>query len=543
MGRARTVSWRVPGRLPPKPTSFAERYAAGALNEFYALEPGDVKNALELPRPVDRSALAAALGAYADRLGAPRQAYDQLERLRHPDSRVVVTGQQAGLLLGPTYTLSKAVTALRLAAQLSTDAKPVVPVFWVASQDHDTAEVDHAYLLDSAENLHKLTVPLPKGVAAGRAPLQPVWLEALLADMAHIADNPAHLAEVSALLRGAATVSETFADLFAALLYRLLGAHGLVVINPLEPETAPLFKPLLAAELAQGVASATAVNEAGERVAAHGFSAQLGRGAGATNLFLEEMGSGTPQRQLLRFAADRFATDTAEYMPAEVVKIVAADPIRGTPAAGLRPISQDFALPTAVTVVGPGELRYFAQLGGVYELHQVAMPLIWPRATVTVLEPPVVRILKKFDLEAAELTQNFAELKAEKLLELHGHAHLFEDAAETLDTSLETMLTQLRAIDPTLLGTLSRSEERLRTTLDVLKTKTARALAREDDIYTRQFDRLEKHLLPLGTPQERLISPFSFFLKFGVQPVLAAFLAVPPEGDHTVTLLRGDVTW
>ncbi len=522
----------MPGS-PQKPNDFAASYADGALNEFYAVAPGDVRAALDLPRPVDRDPLAAALEAYATRLGAPAQVHAQIERLRHPDSRAVVTGQQAGLLLGPSYTLSKAVTALRLAKDLSTEAKPVVPVFWVASQDHDTAEVDHAHLLDLNEELHKLSLPLPAGVAAGRIRLKDAWVEQLLADLGPLAWKPPHLAEVRALLRGAAAVAETFAEFFAALLYRLLGEHGLIVLDPLEPDVARLFKPLLKAELEQPTASATVVNEAGERVAAQGFSPQLGRGAGATNLFLE---SETAQRQLLRFDGERFATDAATYSREAVSDVLEQTPGRLTPAAGLRPVTQDFALPTAVTVVGPGELRYFAQLGGVYDLHGVAMPLVWPRATVTVLEPPVARILEKFGLDALELTQNFAALKDRTLLELHGHAETFENTLATLETSLESLLEHLRAVDPTLSGTLFRSEERMRTTLDVLQTKTARALAREDSIYTQQFDRLEKHLLPLGQPQERVVSPFSFFLKFGVTPVLDAFLAVPPEGDHTVTL-------
>ena len=525
----------MPGRATPKPSDFTSSYLAGKLSDFFALAPDDVTAALNLPRPIDRAVLAAALETYATRLSAPQQVYAQLERLRHPDSRAVLTGQQAGLLLGPSYTLSKAVTALRLAERLSTEDKPVVPIFWVASQDHDSEEVDHAYLLDMDETLHKLSLPLPRGVAAGRIDFQDTWLETLLTDLEHFASKPPYFAEVSALLREAAAVAHSFADFFAALLYRLLGEHGLIVLNPLEPELAQLFKPLLSVELERPTASSAAVNEAGEQVAAQGFSPQLGRGAGATNLFLETAAN-PPQRQLLRFGGETFATDAATYTAEEIHALLDADPSRLTPAAGLRPVTQDFALPTAVTVVGPGELRYFAQLKGVYDLHHVAMPLIWPRATVTVLEPPVKRILEKFGLDAAELTQNFAALKNETLLELHGHAEAFDETAETLELSLEKLLEHLRAVDPTLQGTLEKSEERLRTTLDVLQTKTARALARQDDTFTKQFDRLEKHLLPLGQPQERVISPFSFFLKFGVQPVLDAFLALPPEGDHAVTL-------
>ena len=513
------------------PPDFSKSYDEGDLSAFYALAPGDTQGALELPRNVDRQALADALRSYAKRLGAPTQVFEQLEQLEHPESRVVVTGQQAGLLLGPTYTLSKAVTALNLARELSTEERPVVPVFWVASQDHDTKEIDQAYLLDLNEQLVRLELPLPASTPAGRIVFEKVWLGTVLEELKKLNVPEAHLEKVTALLKDAAEHAETFADLFSALLYRLLGEQGLVVLNPLEPEIAPLFKGVLSAELDDPTASVDAVNAAGERITDLGYKAQLGRGSSATNLFLEEEG----QRSLLRYDKPTFFTDANEYTREDLQVKLDADPSLITPAAGLRPITQDAALPTAVVVVGPGELRYFAQLKAVYEQHGVAMPLVWLRTTVTVVEPPVRRILEKFDLNASEVTADFESVKQRKLLELHGHAEAFDKTLETLTTSLETLTKEVRGVDPTLIGTVERAEERFRQTIAMLATKNAAALDKHDDIYARQFGRLEKHLLPLGTSQERLISPFSFFLKFGVQPVLDAFLELPTEGDVDIT--------
>ena len=516
--------------MPEPLPDFLQRYAEGDLGEFYALAPGDTQAALALPREVDRQNLANALRPYAERLGAPAQVFEQLELLSHPESRVVVTGQQAGLLLGPAYTLSKAVTALNLARQLSTEDKPVIPVFWVASQDHDTEEIDHTYLLDMDEQLARLELPLPTGTPAGRVRFEEGWLETLLRELKKLDVPEAHLKEVTALLKEAAEAADTFADLFSALLYRLLGEQGLVVMNPLEPEIAPLFKEVLTAELDAPTTSAEAVNAAGENISEMGYTPQLGRGAGATNLFLEEEG----QRNLLRFDEGTFFTDAHDYTLEELQTKLNADPSLITPAAGLRPITQDAALPTAAVVVGPGELRYFAQLREVYSQHNVAMPLVWLRTTATVVEPPVRRILDKFDLSASEVTADFESVKRRTLLELHGHAEAFDKTIETLASSLETLTEEVRGIDPTLVGTVERAEERFRQTLDSLETKSAAALEKHDDIYSRQLGRLEKHLLPLGTPQERLISPFSFFLKFGIKPVMDAFLALPAEGNAEI---------
>ena len=210
------------------------------------------------------------------------------------------------------------------------------------------------------------------------------------------------------------------------------------------------------------------------------------------------------------------------------------DPSRLTPAAGLRPVTQDAVLPTAATVVGPGELRYFAQLKGVYEAHEVAMPLIYPRTEVTVLEPPVRRILEKYDLAAEEVQADFDSIYDELLLNLRGHGEAFEKSLSELERLAKDLTEHVAAIDPTLERTVERGEGHMRKTIELLRFKSARALRKQDTITSKQFERLKAHLLPTDKPQERVLSPFSFFLKLGVKNVVERFLALPPEGSHEV---------
>lgn len=511
-------------------SDFARHYLAGDLNDFYQLGAGALEAALAAAHAAPRAPLAAALARYAERLSAPPAVFAQLGRLAQPESRAVLSGQQAGLLLGPMYTLSKAASALALARRLDSEARPVVPVFWVASQDHDTAEVDHAYLLDLDERLARLELTLPAGVPSGKVALEPGWLEHLAAEIRALAYPASQRDEALALLERAASGAASYADLFAKLLLALFGPYGLVVLDPLEPEIAALFAPTLRRELADPLASSRAITGAGERLKALGLTPQLGRGADATNLFLEEEG----QRQLLRYDGERFLGARRSYRREELEALLDEDPTRLTAAAGLRPVTQDAALPTAVTVVGPGELRYFAQLKGVYEHHELAMPLVWPRASVTVLEPPVRRMLAKFGVSAAELTRDFEGARERALLTLHGHGRAFAEALAELEAKLERLTAEVRGIDPTLEGTVRHAGEHFERTIEILRRKRARALAERDDIYARQWRRLERHLRPLGQPQERVLSPFSFFLKFGLEPVVQALLALPPEGEHEI---------
>lgn len=512
---------------PPAP-SFVAAYLDGQLNDFFELRPGDVDAALELPRAAERGPLVDALTRYARSLGAPDAVFRNLERLRHPRARAVVTGQQTGLLLGPTYTLSKAVTAVALARRLDSAERPVVPLFWLATQDHDAHEMDHCYLLDGSETLRRLAVPLPAGVAVGRARFTTAMLAAVEDGLASLTPPPRFLGEVRALLRDTAADAATYPDWFGAILTRLLGEQGLVLVDPLRADVAALFRDVLAAELADAGHTPHAVNAAGRRLKAIGFEAQLGRGADATNLFVEVDG----RRVLLRRRGAGFTAGERDFTGPELVAMLGDDPTVVTPAAGLRPVVQDALLPTAVFVLGPGELRYVAQLRDVYRFHDVPMPLAWPRASATVLEPPVARLLAKYGLDAAGYCAHPERAEEAALLALHGHAAGFAASAAAVEAQVVGMLDAVNGIDPTLDRAVRKGGERLAATLERLRHKVGSALARTDATTARQFDRLRAHLLPGGEKAERVLSPLSHALKFGVRPVVDLFLTLEPSGEQ-----------
>ena len=516
---------------PPYRTTFLDRYRSGGLSEFFDLPAGDVDAALRIPRPGDRLALAAAMREHALRLGAPEAVHRSLDRLEHPESRVVVAGQQTGLLLGPAYTLTKAITAVRLAQHLDREERPVVPVFWLASQDHDTAEVDHAHLLDGEERLHHISVSLPPDAPAGRVPLTEAMLRSVERGFGDLRPAPPFLEEATALLREAADSARTYADWFAGLVYRLLGDQGLALFDPMSERAAALLRPVLERELMRPEASVAEVNAAARRLRRLGVDPQLGRGANATNLFLEVPGGAVPRRVLLRHEGRNFRLEGRVLSADEVRARLDDDPAALTPAAGLRPVVQDSVLPTAAVVLGPGELRYFAQLRGVYAAHGVPMPLVWPRATATVLEPPVGRILDKYGLDVPAFQADPDGCLERVILDRSGYAERFRTSGEELERLMTRLLDEVEGIDPTLRGTVDRGRGYLETTLCRLRGKTAAALARQDDITRSQFERLRSHLLPLGQPAERVLSPFSHILKFGVTPTLAAYASIHAEGD------------
>lgn len=527
----------MPHPAPPAaPRSFLAAYRAGELSDLFPRAPADVEGALALPRDVDRAALVAALHAAHERWGARPAQRVALEKLAHPASRVVVTGQQVGWLLGPTYTLSKAVTAVRLAQRHDRPERPVVSVFWMATQDHDVAEMDHAWVLGRDERLHRLHLPVRSGPAVGRAALDPAWVEAALGHLRAIdqADGRGgpHLEDVVELLAQAADGVPRWSDAFARLLGRLLGDQGLLLLDPLDPAVARLWRPQLELELDAPEASAGHVRQGAARLEARGWSAQLGRAEGASNLFAERP-RGT-SRELLRRDGAGWRLGHAAVALDDLRTWLDHDPTSVTPAAGLRPVLQDAILPSAVFVAGPGELRYLAQLRGVYEQHGIPMPLVWPRASVTVLQPPVRRILERHGLDWRAVMADPSRAHCDLALRVHGHADAFVAGLAAIEREAEALVGRVGAIDPTLERSVRKGRRHLDRTLVGLREKAAQALARRDDDLRRQFARLEAHLRPNGGLQERVLSPFTFFLTLGVEPVRDAFLTVEPEGDHVL---------
>ncbi|MDZ7801612.1 MAG: bacillithiol biosynthesis cysteine-adding enzyme BshC [Trueperaceae bacterium] len=516
--------------------SFLDRYRAGALNAFYGRPAGDLAAGLNRPPVDDPAGLAEALRVQARARGDRPAQLAAIDRLREPGARAIVTGQQAGLLLGPMYTLSKAITAVRLAQRLDAPRRPVVPVFWVASQDHDSAEIDHAWLMDAGEEWQRLSLPFPPDLPSGRTAWQPGWTESLVQGLDALGVAGAGADAARTLVREACASADSVADVFARMLSRLLGDDGLVVLDPVRPEMARRFAPVLGAELRDPRASTASIRRAGEALRAEGIKPQLGRGEDATNLFVQQEGG---PRQSLRFDGRRFHPDghpEVRWTAADLEARLADDPAAITPAAGLRPIVQDAALPTAAVVVGPGELRYFAQLRGVYQHHEVAMPTVWPRAEATVLTPPVVRLLDRHGLTAQRFMSDPDEALRARLLTLHGHHQRFASAHARLEEEMATMLHDVEAIDPTLHGPVRRGRGVLDHTVTRLRNKTADALSRRDRVTTRQFARLRTHLLPQDQPQERVASPFSFFAWFGVAPMMARLRGLEPEGAQGVTV-------
>lgn len=440
-----------------------------------------------------------------ERRDAPAAARESAARLADSDSVAVVTGQQAGLFGGPLYTLYKAITAIKLARKISADhGVTAVPVFWVESEDHDWDEVASASVFDA--DFQRQTISLPPPVGAGETPVGRI----VLGDEVHgavdrlIASIPAteFTAPLADRLRRAYRPGVTMADAFTRWLEQLLGDRGLVMFDCSDPAAKPLVAPLFARELEEPAKTWELAALAGRELSTLGYHAQVD--------------PGSAQGPAL-FRLNTRRTPIPQTEASGLVGEARQHPEKFSPNVLLRPLVQDWLFPTISYVSGPNELAYLGQLRSVYERFGVPMPIVFPRASATILDSAAARFLSKNDLpfEALQARDESAlnRVLAAALPERVDRA--LKDADEAVARTLAVVIAAVPAIDPTLEGAAKSTLGKLQHDLSTLHGKVISAAKKRDETLRRQFHRAQSQAFPDGIPQERAIATVSLLNRYG----------------------------
>jgi bacillithiol biosynthesis cysteine-adding enzyme BshC len=480
----------------------------------------------------DRDRLASLIESQQRSRRAPPEALAATARLRDDACVAIVTGQQAGLFGGPLYTLLKALTAIKVASEVTRDhGVPTVAVFWIDSEDHDWEEIASMTVLDGEFATRTVTLPAPPG--AGSSPVAHLRLDgavqeaiaALHAALPQTEFTPALIASLSEAYAPGAGVSEAF----GCWLETWLGPLGLVVYDCADPAAKPLVADVFARELQHPGRTSRLAAEAGEALQQRGYHAQVSAHADASALF--HLGGG---RQGIRITGDGFLVGDRKVDAAALASEASSDPGAFSPNVLLRPLVQDRLFPTAAYIAGPSELAYLGQLRAVYDAFGIPMPLVVPRASATLLDAAAARFLRKYHLPLDAL-QAQDESSLNRLLEAQlppGVETAFQDAQKCLTQKMGTLVPAVGQIDPTLEGaaksTLGKIEHEFRS----LHGKMIHAAKRRDETLRRQFMRARTLAFPDGHLQERALG-FVFFLnRYG--PALIDLLAseMPRDRGH-----------
>ena len=466
--------------------------------------------------PRDRHAIAAVLDRQLAAREAPADARKSAARLADPASVAVVTGQQAGLFGGPLYTLLKAVTAIQLARETSrAHGVPVVPVFWVAGEDHDWLEVRTTSVLDAEFARREITLADLAG--AGEKPVDALMLdggiEAALAAIDAALPATEFKADIVTRLRRHYRSGVSMARAFACWLDDLLGAHGLVVFEGSDPAAKPIVADLFAREMADPARSMAIVDAACASLRQRGFDPQVEPAPDGTTLFyLDHSG-----RQAIKRRGEMLVVAGRERTPADVSAEAHAHPERFSPNVLLRSVTQDRLFPTICYVGGPAEIAYQSELGGIYQRHGVERPLLCPRGSATIIDSAAAKFLDRPDVSLPRLeTQDEAFLN--ELLAAQMPPALereLEATAAAVRGHLDRVRDILPAIDPTLVGAADTTRDRMLESLKQLQGKVVQASKRRHDTLRRQFLRTQALVFPGGHPQERDLSVAFFVARHG----------------------------
>ncbi len=470
-------------------------------------------------RNTDRSVLVEVL-ASQNSTGAESPATEEnIRLLGKRGTFAVVTGQQVGLFGGPMYTLYKAITAVSLARKLTMKfpGKNFVPVFWIEGEDHDFQEMNHVSVLD-AENVPVRVEYLPGGIMPEKnvgAVGEMVFDETIRATIDRL-ESALSRSEFTPSLIGALRESyapgTTFNRAFQSWMNRMLPGAGLVFLSPGEPRLKKLLSPLFAREIeeypriSQMVISRSAELE-------KRYHAQVK--PKSINLFLFHKGG----RYLIEPRESDFSLKgtRAFFTKEQLLAIAAETPEQFSPNVVLRPICQDMLLPTVAYVGGPSEIAYHAQLGPVYEALAVPQPVVYPRASVSLVQTGLLRAMEKYALELPEFLGDTGKVTAkvvEQISEIKLDA-LFAGVTKNLHDALGELKFGLHEVDPTLLGALENVASKIDVNIGVLREKSVAAQKRRNETAVRQIEKAAAGLLPSGSLQERELTPIYYMNRYG----------------------------
>ncbi len=463
---------------------------------------GDKKRSAEILEEVNR------------RYDPDEEALRNIERLKEDQSLAIITGQQLCLYGGALFTFFKTVTTIHLARRMEKKLnRPVIPVFWLADEDHDYDEVRSVSVFGRDERhtfaLGKKEQPLPpvaeltfsEGLNDVRGQLREVL---------HETDFTGKLWE---LLDSCFEPGKRFDYSFGELMVRLFSRHGLVLAGSNHPAVKGHTRECMKRAIGKAEEMREALQRQTNRIKEE-YHQQVT--LYDSNLFYLDPGSG---RLKISREGERWKTETGrEWDREELMEDIDQNPERFSPNVFLRPILQDLFLPTLGYVAGPGETAYYAQMKEYYRCFDLDMPLIFPRISGTFIEPPIQRILGELPFDLHEYDARIEDLESTYVdrTEQVDIEEIFSSWKKETEALSEPYIERIKQVDPTLEGASGKALSAFHGELDKLKGKVYRSVKQQEQTQLDRIDKIKEHLFPDGSLQERTIAAIYFMNKYGV---------------------------
>ena len=476
------------------------------LKPFYE-HPPDFKSVTKYARKLEfpaerRRQVADVLRAQNVLFGSSPETGKNIDRLAK-GAVAVVSGQQVGLFGGPAYSFYKALTAIQAAESLTSSGIPAVPIFWMATEDHDVDEVRHVTWFHQGQLLRfELPKPEQEAIPVGRVRLGPEIDELVRRAQPLLGETFGNYLHETYIPE--ATYGSAFAGLFA----RIFADFGLILLDPLDDRLHQIAAPVFREALACRDELNDELLRRGKALEQAGYDPQVKVTSRSTLLF--SLASGT--REVITASNGTFASGNLSLPREEWLALVEAEPENFSPNAILRPVMQDFLLPTVAYFGGPSEIAYFAQSQVLYERLLERMPVLLPRADFTLVDSKGERLLKKYHLDVEDVWAGSESLRKSMYNSVVPKklSREFDDSLHGIDKRLKKLHKSIAKVDPTIQGTIARAEKRIRYQIEKLRHKTGAALDRHE----KQIEQHQKFLENLLYPQKGLQSRDLCFLPF-----------------------------
>jgi bacillithiol synthase len=438
----------------------------------------------------------------------------------------VVTGQQVGLFGGPLFTPFKAATAVARARQATAAGHPHAAVFWLASEDHDFAEIDHV-TFPAKRELCKLAYALRQESSQAEAarPVGSIVLDERIAQLIDQAWELLGTSDAMDALAEAYQPGRTFAQAFAAFYSKVFAARGLLILDASGRTFHRMGAPVLRAAIEGADELHAALIERNGELEAAGYHSQVAVGVQSSLLFLIDAASGA------RLALKRIAPSAAEpgglwqagrqsFSTADLVGVLEAEPERISPSALLRPVFQDFLLSTSLTIGGPAEVAYFAQSEVLFERILGRMTPVQPRFSATLIEPAIGELLRKHELTLdrvfAETGALLAQFLAARAIPIEGKRKLAA-AGTALDAELKTVEEWMGQLDAGLGRSAETAASKMRYQMNRLRGLAANFQLQREASLGRHAEAISLALYPGGVLQERVHGAAYYFARYGFE--------------------------
>lgn len=495
----------------------------------------------EHPKAADhREKLVDVLHRFNKRMGNAPEAAEQIEKLRNPETAVIVGGQQAGLFGGSLLVIHKAISIIQ-AARNASDVlgRPVIPVFWIAGEDHDFDEVSHLYTLSPEPSVEKIKLETPVGPRTSVSRLRISDWQDVLDAVDRSLNSSDFKAGIMNKIQDFTETSETLTDFFGKMMAWLFGSYGLVLMDSDDPELRKLEGGFFTRLLKEQEAMSEALLAGKAQVEAKGYTPQAEVYKENANLFLfDDAGD----RILLQRDGETFTDKKKErsYTTQQLEEWAEKEPERFSNNVMTRPLMQDYLFPVLASVLGHGEIAYWSLIRKEFHALDMQMPILLPRNGYTLVEGTIRKHMAKFELSLDDVIHHFDERKEKwlKLQDTLGLEEHFAKVKEGFQELYQPLLEAISAINPGMAKLGDVNYLKIVEQIEFLENRATEAHASQFDAAIRQLERIRLSLYPLDKPQERVYNVLAYLNKYG-DSWLQELLQIPQDcnGSHKIVYI------